>query len=141
MLVLRVAARAPPDVCDRHCRGAAQQAAHVVAAAIGSRQYTQGRVGTATDVGAMMVGSSGTRIIRLAAFRRQCTSGEGGTRSGRTQARRVLSVSHGFVSRGPTRGTGPASKSTGCRTVRVPRRTPQQGYCRLTRLLRWDSEI
>src|SRR3954452_11863632 len=49
----------------------------------------------------MMVGSSGTRIIRLAAFRRQCTSGEGGTRSGRTQARRVLSVSHGFVRTGP----------------------------------------
>src|SRR3954463_11056447 len=123
MLVLRVAARAPPRVCDRHCRGAAQQGAHVVTAdtpyspfqrrqvaaarvtrrwqvgqsadnsrfasdqyanvpaAIGSRQYTQGTVGTATDAVVMVVGSSSTRIIRLAAFRRQCTSGEGGTRS------------------------------------------------------------
>src|SRR3954454_2346814 len=48
-----------------------------VAAAIGSRQYTQGTVGTATGAGVITVGSSSTRVIRLAAFRRQCTSGEG----------------------------------------------------------------
>jgi hypothetical protein len=58
-----------------------------VAAEIGSRQYTQGTVGTAPGAAVMMVGSSSTRVIDLAAFRRQCTSGEGGTRSGRTQAR------------------------------------------------------
>jgi hypothetical protein len=66
-----------------------------VAAKIGSRQYTQGTVGTAPGAGIILVGSSSTRVIGLAAFRRQCTSGEGGTRSGRTQARRVPSVSHG----------------------------------------------
>src|SRR3954452_1862901 len=133
MLVLRVAARASPGVCDRHRRGATQQGAHVAAAdapysriqrrqvaaarvtrrwqlgqsadnsrlatdqyanvtaAIGSRQYTQGTVGTATGAEAIAVGSLSTRVIGLAAFRRQCTSGEGGTRSGRTQARRVCS--------------------------------------------------
>src|SRR5437764_626075 len=119
MLVLRMAARASPGVCDRHCRSAAQQSAHGVtndapgsrlqrrqvaagrvtrrwqvgqsadnsrlatdqyanvAAEIGSRQYTQGTVGTATGAGVMTVGSSSTWVIGLAAFRRQCTSGEG----------------------------------------------------------------
>src|SRR3954452_416512 len=143
MLVLRMAARASTDVCEKHWRGATPQSAHVVAAdatysrlqrrqvaaarvtrrwhvgqsadnnrlatdqyanvaaEIGSRQYTQGTVSTATGAGVMMVGSSSTRVIGLAAFRRQCTSGEGGTRSGRTQARRVFSVLHGYVRRGP----------------------------------------
>src|SRR3954452_4867642 len=102
MLVLRVAARASPGVCDRHRRGATQQGAHVVAAdapysrtqrrqvaaarvtrrwqvgqsadnsrlaadqyanvaaAMGSRQYTQGTVGTGMGARVVLVGSSST---------------------------------------------------------------------------------